>query len=115
MGLADRVLPEHIQRAWPLEKQLREYMQNRKILLRQCDRAMATGDITAARELKELSNKQLEESAAVEKELVDLYKQRQKRDQQLRNEERKNVLDVANHLESLGGNPKVVEQIRKNA
>ncbi|MDR5046511.1 MULTISPECIES: hypothetical protein [Bacillus cereus group] len=115
MALADRVLPEHIQRAWPLEKQLREYMQNQKILLCQCDRAMATGDITAARELKKLSDKQLEESNAVEKELIELYKKKQKRDQEHRNEERKNVLDVADRLESIGGNPVVVEQIRKNA
>lgn len=41
--------------------------------------------------------------------------QKQKRDQYLRSEERKNVIEVANHLEPLSGNPTVVEQIRKNA
>ncbi|MDY8165799.1 hypothetical protein [Bacillus thuringiensis] len=115
MALADRVLPEHIQRAGALENKLREYMKNRKVLLRQCDRTMNDGEITTARELKEFCDKQTEEAAAVEKELVELYMQKQKRDQYLRSEERKNVIEVANHLEPLSGNPTVVEQIRKNA
>ncbi|EMA6344851.1 hypothetical protein ACRS52_06480 [Bacillus cytotoxicus] len=115
MGLADRVLPEHIQRAGKLENKLREYMKNRKILLRQCDRAMSDGEITAARELKALCNQQAEEAAAVEKELIELYMQKQKQDQYRRNKERNDVLGVADHLVEIGGNPEVVEQIRKNA
>ncbi|TKI43447.1 hypothetical protein [Bacillus mycoides] len=110
MGLADRVLPEHIQRAGDLEKQLREYMQNQKMLEQQSNRAMNNREVTTALELKELSSKQKEEAAIAEKELIELYKERQKRDQ-----ERKNVLDVADHLEAQGGNPAVVERIRKNA
>ncbi|EJR24604.1 hypothetical protein [Bacillus cereus] len=110
MGLANRVLPEHVQRAGDLEKQLREYMQNQKMLEQQSNRAMSNREVTTALELKELSSKQKEEAAVAEKELIGLYKERQKR-----NQERKDVLEVANHLESLGGNPKVVEQIRKNA
>ena len=110
MGLADRVLPEHIQRARALEKQLREYMQNQKMLEQQSNRAMNNREVTTALELKELSSKQKEEAAVAEKELIGLYKEKQKRDQ-----ERNKVLDVASRLESLGGNPIVVEQIRKNA
>ncbi|MDA1850275.1 hypothetical protein PDL09_24205 [Bacillus cereus] len=115
MGLADRVLPEHIQRAGALEQQLREYMKNQKMLEQQSNRAMNNREVTTALELKELCNKQKEEAAAVEKELIELYRQKQKKDKYIRNEEQKNVLEVANRLESLGGNPKVVEQIRKNA
>ncbi|MGH1093266.1 hypothetical protein ACQVUB_27630 [Bacillus mycoides] len=115
MTLADKVLPEHVDRAGKLEKKLREYMQNQKMLEHQSNRAMNDREVTTALELKELSSKQKEEAAAVEKELIGLYKEKQKRDQEIRNEERKKVLEVANHLESLGGNPKVVEQIRKNA
>ncbi|WP_242145621.1 MULTISPECIES: hypothetical protein [unclassified Bacillus cereus group] len=115
MGLADRVLPEHIQRAEKLENKLREYMTNRKILLRQCDRAMNDGEITAARELKALCNQQAEEAAAVEKELIELYKQKQKQNQYRRNKERNDVLGVADHLAAIGGNLEVVKQIRKNA
>ncbi|MDN4877244.1 hypothetical protein QYM23_31170 [Bacillus cereus] len=115
MGLADRVLPEHIQRAGALEKQLREYMKNQKMLEQQSNRAMNNREVTAALELKELSNKQKEEAVAVEKELIEMYMQKQKKDKYIRDEEQKKVLEVANRLESLGGNPKVVEQIRKNA
>lgn len=110
MGLADRVLPEHIQRAGALEKKLREYMKNQKMLEQQSNRAMNNREVTTALELKELSNKQKEEAAAAEKELIGLYKAKQKRDY-----EKEKVIEVANRLESLGGNPKVVEQIRKNA
>ncbi|PFJ16521.1 hypothetical protein COI89_10955 [Bacillus cereus] len=110
MGLADRVLPEHIQRAGALERKLREYMQNQRMLERQSNRAMNNREVTTALELRELSSKQKEEAAQAEKELIGLYKKKQKRDQ-----EREKVLDVANRLESIGGNPKVVEQIRKNA
>ena len=78
MGLVDRVLPEHIQRAGALESQLREYMKNQKMLEQQSNRAMNNREVTT-------------------------------------DEEQKKVLEVANRLESLGGNPKVVEQIRKNA
>ncbi|EPC8411695.1 hypothetical protein [Bacillus thuringiensis] len=115
MGLADRVLPEHIQRARALESQLREYMKNQKMLEQQSNRAMNNREVTASLELMELSNKQKEEAAAVEKELIELYRQKQKKDKYIRNEEQKNVLEVADRLESLGGNPKVVEKIRKNA
>lgn len=115
MGLADRVLPEHIQRARALEIQLREYMKNQKMLEQQSNRAMNNREVTASLELMELSNKQKEEAAAVEKELIELYRQKQKKDKYIRNEEQKNVLEVADRLESLGGNPKVVEKIRKNA
>lgn len=115
MGLADRVLPEHIQRARALESQLREYMKNQKMLEQQSNRAMNNREVTASLELMELSNKQKEEAAAVEKELIELYRQKQKKDKYIRNEEQKNVLKVADRLESLGGNPKVVEKIRKNA
>ncbi|MFQ6571481.1 hypothetical protein ACLOF6_27695 [Bacillus sp. AF53] len=115
MGLADRVLPEHIQRAGALESQLREYMKNQKMLEQQSNRAMNNREVTASLELMELSNKQKEEAAAVEKELIELYRQKQKKDKYIRNEEQKNVLKVADRLESLGGNPKVVEKIRKNA
>lgn len=115
MGLADRVLPEHIQRVGALESQLREYMKNQKMLEQQSNRAMNNREVTTALELKELSNKQKEEATAVEKELIELYRQKQQKDKYIRNEEQKNVLKVANRLESLGGNPKVVEQIRKNA
>ncbi|MBY7115169.1 hypothetical protein ILT06_30660 [Bacillus sp. 17RED48] len=110
MGLADRVLPEHIQRAGALEKQLREYMKNQKMLEQQSNRAMNNREVTTALELKELSNKQKEEATTAEKELIGLYKAKQKRDY-----EKEKVFEVANRLESLGGNPKVVEQIRKNA
>lgn len=115
MGLADRVLLEHIQRARALESQLREYMKNQKMLEQQSNRAMNNREVTASLELMELSNKQKEEAAAVEKELIELYRQKQKKDKYIRNEEQKNVLEVADRLESLGGNPKVVEKIRKNA
>ncbi|MDF9503697.1 hypothetical protein P5808_26150 [Bacillus cereus] len=115
MGLADRVLPEHIQRAGALESQLREYMKNQKMLEQQSNRAMNNREVTTALELRELSNKQKEEVAAVEKELIELYRQKQKKDKYIRNEEQKNVLEVADRLELLGGNPKVVEKIRKNA
>ncbi|AAY60590.1 hypothetical protein pE33L466_0457 (plasmid) [Bacillus cereus E33L] len=40
----------------------------------------------------------------------DPYKAKQKRDY-----EKEKVFEVANRLESLGGNPNIVEQIRKNA
>ena len=80
MGLADRVLPEHIQRAGALEKQLREYMKNQKMLEQQSNRAMNNREVTTALELQELSNKQKEEAAAAEKELIGLYKEKQKRD-----------------------------------
>ncbi|AGG04416.1 hypothetical protein H175_39p02 (plasmid) [Bacillus thuringiensis serovar thuringiensis str. IS5056] len=42
MGLADRVLPEHIQRAGALESQLREYMKNQKMLEQQSNRGTAS-------------------------------------------------------------------------
>lgn len=115
MTLADRVLPEHIQRTGALESQLREYMKNQKMLEQQSNRAMNNREVTAALELKELSNKQKEEAVAVEKELIEMYMQKQKKDKYIRDEEQKKVLEVANRLESLGGNPKVVEKIRKNA
>ncbi|MDA2124497.1 hypothetical protein PDM82_26725 [Bacillus cereus] len=110
MGLADRVLPEHIERAGTLEKQLREYMKNQKMLEQQSNRAMNNREVTTALELKELSNKQKEEATEAEKELIALYKAKQKRDI-----EKEKVFEIANRLESLGGNPNIVEQIRKNA
>ncbi|PGC12642.1 hypothetical protein COM08_27940 [Bacillus wiedmannii] len=110
MGLADRVLPEHIQRAGALEKQLREYMKNQKMLEQQSNRAMNNRELTTALELRELSNKQKEEATEAEKELIGLYKAKQKRDI-----EKEKVFEVANRLESLGGNSNIVEQIRKNA
>lgn len=87
MGLVDRVLPEHIQRAGALEKQLRDYMKNQKMLEQQSNRAMNNREVTTALELKELSNKRKEEAAAVEKELIELYRQKQKKDKYIRNEE----------------------------
>lgn len=114
VGIRDRVLPEHVQRAELLEGKLREYMMNRKLLLSQCERAMNYGEFSVAQELKALSDKQSEEVHAVEAELMDLYMQKQKSDQSFRNKERKGVLKIAKHLEAVSGNSEVVEEIEKS-
>ncbi|MCU5514392.1 hypothetical protein OCF62_07385 [Bacillus wiedmannii] len=114
MGIRDRVLPEHVQRAELLEGKLREYMMNRKLLLSQCERSMNSGEFTVAQELKRLSDKQCEEVHAVEEELMDLYMQKQKSDQSFKNKERKEVLKIAKHLEAVSGSSEIVEEIEKS-
>ncbi|MEB4816554.1 hypothetical protein QAC07_11935 [Bacillus thuringiensis] len=114
MGIRDRVLPKHVQRAELLEGKLREYMMNRKLLLSQCERAMNSGEFTAAQELKTLCDKQSSEAVAIESELMDLYMQKQKSDQQNKSKERNEVLKVAKHLEKVSGNSKIVEEIKKS-
>lgn len=114
MGLRDRVLPEHVQRAELLEGKLREYMMNRKLLLSQCERAMNYGEFTAAQELKTLCDKQSSEAVTIESELMDLYMQKQKSDQQNKSKERNEVLKVAKHLEKVSGSSKIVEEIKKS-
>lgn len=108
------MLPEHVQRAELLERKLREYMMNRKLLLSQCERAMNSSEFTAAQELKKLSDKQSEEVHAVELELMDLYMRKQKRDQHFKSKERNEVLKIAKHLEAVSGSSEVVEEIEKS-
>ncbi len=63
-------------------------------------------------ELHELHRKKVMRELEISKELSAMYYKKMKHD---REQERKNVLDVAKRLEDVGGSKEVVEHIRKNA
>ncbi|MCP1285360.1 hypothetical protein NK358_27455 [Bacillus sp. S0635] len=116
MSLESRVLPEHLEVAEKLGKELRECIQNQDILYKQMERANKERNQIAYVELHELHRKKVMRELEISKELSTMYFEKMKCD---RDPERylevKNVLDVAKRLEDVGGKIEVVEQIRKNA
>ncbi|PEB56220.1 hypothetical protein CON65_15790 [Bacillus pseudomycoides] len=112
MGIEQRVLPKHLKAAMKLESERRECVQNQQLLYKQMEQANRNGDKSAYFELHDLYQKQIRRDLEISKELSAMYFKKIKSDC---SKERKNVLDVANRLEEVGGRKEVVERIRKNA
>ncbi|WP_270343861.1 MULTISPECIES: hypothetical protein [Bacillus cereus group] len=112
MSLESRVLPEHLEAAEKLGKELRECIQNQDILYKQMERANKDRNQIAYVELHELHRKKVMRELEISKELSAMYYKKMKHD---REQERESVLDVAKRLEDVGGKKEIVEQIRKNA
>jgi len=116
LSLESRVLPEHLEAAEKLGKELRECIQNQDILYKQMERANKDRNQIAYVELHELHRKKVMRELEISKELSAMYYKKMKHDrEQEREQERESVLDVAKRLEDVGGKKEVVEQIRKNA
>ncbi|MED1406951.1 hypothetical protein P4U07_30160 [Bacillus mycoides] len=112
MGTESRVLPEHLEKAAELEKERKECIQNRHLLYKQMEKANRNGDKITYVELHDLYQKQNRRDSEISKELSVMYFKKMKSDSST---ERKDVLDVANRLEAVGGRKEVVEAIRRNA
>lgn len=112
MGIKTRVLPEHLEKAMKLEDERRESIQNQQLLYKQMEQANRNGDKNVYVELNDLYKKQTGRYLEISKELSAMYFKKMKNDS---SKESKDVLDVADRLEAVGGRKEVVEAIRKNA
>ncbi|HHT7172111.1 TPA: hypothetical protein ACTZ3H_002803 [Bacillus cereus] len=112
MGTENRVLPEHLEKAMKLEEERRESIQNQQLLYKQMEQANRNGDKNVYVELHDLYQKQTGRYLEISKELSAMYFKKLKNDS---SRESKDVLDVADRLESVGGRKEIVEAIRRNA
>lgn len=111
MGTESRVLPEHLEKATELEKERKECMQNRTLLYKQMEQVNRKGYEIAYFELHDLYQKQNRRDLEISKELSAMYFKKMKNDS---SKEKKQVLDVAERLEKVGGRKEVVDRIRRN-
>ncbi|MGE7881671.1 hypothetical protein [Bacillus sp. NPDC094077] len=95
-----------------LEKERKECIKNRQLLYKQMEQANRNGDKIAYVELHDLYQKQNSRDLEISKELSAMYFKKIKNDS---SKESKDVLDIADRLESVGGRKEVVEAIRRNA
>ncbi|PEP08164.1 hypothetical protein CN577_11545 [Bacillus toyonensis] len=112
MGTENRVLPKHLEKAMELEEERRECMRNQQLLYKQMEQENQNGNKNAYVELHALYQKQIKRDLEISKELSAMYFKKMKKDS---SKESKDVLDVADRLEAVGGRKEVVEAIRRNA
>ncbi|MDJ1474359.1 hypothetical protein QBX67_02680 [Bacillus sp. LS15-K4] len=112
MGTENRVLSKHLKKAMELEEERRECMHNQQLLYKQMEQENRNGNKDAYVELHALYQKQIKRDLEISKELSAMYFRKIKSDS---SKESKDVLDVADRLEAVGGRKEVVESIRRNA
>lgn len=112
MGTENRVLPEHLVKAMELEEERRKCMHSQQVLYKQMEQENRNGNNNAYIELHALYQKQIKRDLEISEELSVMYFKKMKNDS---SKESKNVLDVAERLEAVGGRKEVVEAIRRNA
>nr|WP_283790471.1 hypothetical protein [Bacillus sp. LS15-K4] len=95
-----------------LEEERRECMHNQQLLYKQMEQENRNGNKDAYVELHALYQKQIKRDLEISKELSAMYFRKIKSDS---SKESKDVLDVADRLEAVGGRKEVVESIRRNA
>ncbi|MED1406487.1 hypothetical protein ACQVPC_21635 [Bacillus mycoides] len=95
-----------------LERERKECIQNRTLLYKQMEQVDRKGDKIAYFELHDLYQKQNRRDLEISKELSAMYFKKMKNDS---SKERKQVLDVADRLEKVGGRKEVVNSIRRNS
>ncbi|MBJ8128931.1 hypothetical protein [Bacillus cereus group sp. N3] len=108
MGTENRVLPKDLEKAMELEEERRECMRNQQLLYKQMEQENKNAYV----ELHALYQKQIKRDLEISKELSAMYFKKMKKDS---SKESKDVLDVADRLEAVGGRKEVVEVIRRNA
>ncbi|MBJ8044212.1 hypothetical protein JDS78_28950 [Bacillus cereus group sp. N17] len=111
MGTENRVLQKHLKMASELEKERKECIHNRHLLYKQMEQANRNGDKIAYVELHDLYQKQNSRDLEISKELSAMYFKKMKNDF---SKESKQVLEVADRLEKVGGRKEVVDRIRRN-
>ncbi|WP_431137791.1 hypothetical protein [Bacillus toyonensis] len=94
-----------------LEKERKECIKNRTILYKKMEQVNRKGDKIAYFELHDLYQKQNKRDLEISKELSAMYFKKMKNDS---SKERKQVLEVADRLEEVGGRKEVVDRIRRN-
>ncbi|MBG9938158.1 hypothetical protein [Bacillus tropicus] len=112
MGTESRVLLEHLEKAMELEEERRECLHNQQLLYKQMEQENRNGNKNAYIELHALYQKQIKRDLEISKELSAMYFKKMKNDS---SKESRDVLNVADRLESVGGSKEVVEAIRRNA
>lgn len=112
MGTENRVLPKHLEKATELEEERRECMRNQQLLYKQMEQENRDGNKSVYIELHALYQKQIKRDLEISKELSAMYFKKMRNDS---SQESKDVLEVADRLEAVGGRKEVVEVIRSNA